>query len=107
MAFPDDERGGSRKRLCARQSRCNDVVKGDIDDLTLLQAIERQINKVELANRFTRAMAVGNPRDFTQVEKEKQHHLLGGTHISKLGTTDRISPSLLKDALQFLSFNLQ
>lgn len=43
-----------------------------IDDLTLRQAIERQLNKVELANRFTRAVAVGNPREFTQVEKEEQ-----------------------------------
>jgi TnpA family transposase len=43
-----------------------------IDDLTLRQAIKRQLNKVELANRFTRAVAVGNPREFTQVEKEEQ-----------------------------------
>ena len=43
-----------------------------IDDLTLRQAIERQLNKVELANRFTRAVAVGNPREFTKVEKEEQ-----------------------------------
>lgn len=43
-----------------------------IDDLTLRQAIERQLNKVELANRFTRAVAVGNPREFTQAEKEEQ-----------------------------------
>lgn len=43
-----------------------------IDDLELRQAIEKQLNKVELANRFTRAVAVGNPREFTQVEKEEQ-----------------------------------
>ena len=43
-----------------------------IDDLALRQAIERQLNKVELANRFTRAVAVGNPREFTQAEKEEQ-----------------------------------
>ena len=42
-----------------------------VDDLDLRQAIERQLNKVELANRFTRAVAVGNPREFTQVEKEE------------------------------------
>ncbi len=28
--------------------------------------------RVELANRFTRAVAVGNPREFTQAEKEEQ-----------------------------------
>lgn len=27
---------------------------------------------MELANRFTRAVAVGNPREFTQTEKEEQ-----------------------------------
>ena len=43
-----------------------------IDDLALRQAIEKQLNKVELANRFTRAVAVGNPREFIQVEKEEQ-----------------------------------
>ena len=43
-----------------------------IDDLELRQAIEKQLNKIELANRFTRAVAVGNPREFTQAEKEEQ-----------------------------------
>jgi TnpA family transposase len=43
-----------------------------VDDIELRQAIERQLNKVELANRFTRAVAVGNPREFTQAEKEEQ-----------------------------------
>lgn len=43
-----------------------------IDDLELRQAIEKQLNKVELANKFTRAVAVGNPYEFTQAEKEEQ-----------------------------------
>lgn len=43
-----------------------------IDDVTLRQAIEKQLNKVELANRFTRAVAVGNPSDFVAGEKEEQ-----------------------------------
>ncbi len=30
------------------------------------------LNKVELANRFTRAVAVGDPRGFSQGEKEEQ-----------------------------------
>ena len=41
-----------------------------VEDLDLRRAIERQLNKVELANRFTRA--VGNPREVTQAEKEEQ-----------------------------------
>ena len=43
-----------------------------IDDLELRQAIEKQLNKVEQANKFTRAVAVGNPNEFTQAEKEEQ-----------------------------------
>jgi len=43
-----------------------------LDDLALRQAIERQLNKIELANRFTRAVAVGSPREFAQVDKEDQ-----------------------------------
>ncbi len=43
-----------------------------LDDVELRQAIEKQLNKVELANRFTRAVAVGDPRGFTQAEKEEQ-----------------------------------
>ena len=43
-----------------------------IDDVELRQAIEKQLNRIELANRFTRAVAVGNPREFTNGEKEEQ-----------------------------------
>lgn len=43
-----------------------------IDDVELREAIEKQLNKVELANKFSRAVAVGNPREFTQAEKEEQ-----------------------------------
>ena len=47
-------------------------ILGYIDKVELRQAIESQLNKVELANRFTRAVAVGNPREFTQGSKEEQ-----------------------------------
>ncbi len=43
-----------------------------INDVELRQAIEKQLNKVELANGFTRAVAVGNPRGFSSGEKEEQ-----------------------------------
>lgn len=43
-----------------------------IDDVELRQTIQKQLNKIELANRFTRAVAVGNPREFIQTEKEEQ-----------------------------------
>jgi TnpA family transposase len=54
-----------------------------IDDLTLRQTIEKQLNKVELANRFTRAVAVGNPREFTQAEKEEQEIAEGCNRLIK------------------------
>ena len=47
-------------------------ILGYIDNVELRQAIESQLNKVELANRFTRDVAVGNPREFTQGDKEEQ-----------------------------------
>ena len=43
-----------------------------LDEVKLRQAIEKQLNKVELANRFTRAVAVGSPREFMQAEKGDQ-----------------------------------
>lgn len=43
-----------------------------LNEVKLRQAIEKQLNKVELANRFTRAVAVGSPREFMQAEKEDQ-----------------------------------
>jgi TnpA family transposase len=43
-----------------------------LNDLGLRQSIEKQLNRVELANKFTRAVAVGNPREFTQTNKEEQ-----------------------------------
>ena len=43
-----------------------------LDDVELRQAIEKQLNNVELTNRFTRAVAVGDPRGYSQGEKEDQ-----------------------------------
>jgi len=43
-----------------------------LDDVKLRQAIEKQLNNIELANRFTRAVAVGDPRGYSQGEKEEQ-----------------------------------
>ena len=43
-----------------------------LDDVELPKAIEKQLNKVELANRFTRSVAVGDPRGFNQAEKTEQ-----------------------------------
>ena len=36
-----------------------------LDDVELRMAIEKQLNRIELGNRFTRAVAVSNQREFT------------------------------------------
>ena len=43
-----------------------------IDDVELRMAIENLLNRIELGNRFTRAIAVGNPREFSDGDKEEQ-----------------------------------
>lgn len=43
-----------------------------IDDPALRMAIERVLNGVEHVHRFTRAVSVGNPREFLQAEKQEQ-----------------------------------
>ena len=43
-----------------------------INQVELRQAIEKQLNKIELANRFTRAVAVGNPNGLEYAEKSEQ-----------------------------------
>ena len=43
-----------------------------IDELALRMAIERVLNGIEHVHRFTRAVSVGNPREFLQAEKQEQ-----------------------------------
>ena len=43
-----------------------------IDDVALRVAIKAQLNQVELANRFTRAVAVGNSREFAYAHQDDQ-----------------------------------
>jgi TnpA family transposase len=43
-----------------------------IGDVELRMAIENVLNRVELGNRFTRAIAVGNPREFSAGDKAEQ-----------------------------------
>ena len=43
-----------------------------IDQVELRQAIEKQLNKIELANGFTRAVAVGNPNGLEHADKADQ-----------------------------------
>ena len=43
-----------------------------IGDVELRMAIENVLNRVELGNQFTRAIAVGNPREFSAGDREEQ-----------------------------------
>jgi TnpA family transposase len=43
-----------------------------IDDPVLRQTIEKQMDRIEHVHRFTRAVSVGNPREFLQAVKEDQ-----------------------------------
>lgn len=46
-----------------------------LEDVVFRQSIEKQLNKVELANRFTKAINVGDSYGFTQGEREDQEIL--------------------------------
>jgi TnpA family transposase len=43
-----------------------------IDEVDLRMSIEGMLNKIELANRFTRAIAIGSPREFASGIPEEQ-----------------------------------
>lgn len=43
-----------------------------IDDVELRMSIEGQLNKIELANKLTRAISVGSPRDYIYAHEEEQ-----------------------------------
>ena len=54
-----------------------------VNDVGLRQTIEKQLNKVELSNRFARAVAVGSPREYAQTEKEEQEIAEGCNRLIK------------------------
>jgi len=58
-----------------------------IDNLELRQMIERQLNKIEQAHRFTRAVSIGNPREFIQAEKQEQEIAEGCKRLIKNSST--------------------
>ena len=62
---------GGRVRDCEATARVLDCLRV-IDDPVLRQAIEKQLDRIEHMHRFTRAVSVGNPREFLQAEKEDQ-----------------------------------
>ena len=43
-----------------------------IDDVKLRQMIEKQLNKLESSNKFSKAVFYGNNQEFQQATKEEQ-----------------------------------
>jgi TnpA family transposase len=58
-----------------------------IDDLELRQAIEKQLNKIENSQQFSRAVSIGNPRGFTQPDKQEQEVAEGCKRLIKNAIT--------------------
>ena len=66
-------RGGRPRAMNEQTIKHAEAMLKDTENYPFIgDVIEKQLNKIELANRFTRAVAVGNPREFTQAEKEEQ-----------------------------------
>ena len=53
------------------------------DDVELRQIIERLLNKIEQAHNFTRAVSIGNRREFIQAEKQEQEVAEGCKRLVK------------------------
>ena len=62
-----------------------------IDDPVLRQAIEKQLDRIEHVHRFTRAVSVGNPREFLQAEKEDQEMAAASCSMNTLPRSSRRS----------------
>ncbi|MBW2664226.1 MAG: Tn3 family transposase [Deltaproteobacteria bacterium] len=58
-----------------------------INNVELRQIIEKQLNKIEQAHNFTRAVSIGNPREFIQVEKQEQEVAEGCKRLIKNSIT--------------------
>jgi TnpA family transposase len=55
-----------------------------IDEVELRKAIERQLNTIEHAHHFTRAVPLGNPREFIPAEKQEQEIAEGCKRLIKI-----------------------
>ena len=53
------------------------------DDLQFKQAIEKQLNKVEGSNKFSKAISFGHNQEFIQSEKESQEIAEGCRRLIK------------------------
>jgi TnpA family transposase len=74
-----------------------------IDDPVLRQAIEKQMDRIEHVHRFTRAVSVGNPREFLQAEKEDQE-MAEAKGARRSGTDGYADRSILKASCSLRRF---
>ncbi len=51
------------------------------------RAIEKQLNKIENSQQFSRAVSIGNPREFTQADKQEQEVAEGCKRLTKNAIT--------------------
>src|SRR6266699_597610 len=51
------------------------------------ERIEKQLNKIENSHQFSRAVSIGNPREFTQAEKQEQEVAEGCKRLIKNAIT--------------------
>jgi Tn3 transposase DDE domain len=61
----------------------------------LRQTIEKQLDRIEHVHRFTRAVSVGNPREFLQAEKEDQEMAAASCSMNTLPRSSKWSANLL------------
>ncbi len=54
-----------------------------VDDLEFRQVIEKQLNKVESSNKFSKAVSYGHNQEFIQSEKEDQEIAEGCRRLIK------------------------
>jgi hypothetical protein len=66
----------------------------------LRQAIEKQLDRIEHVHRFTRAVSVGNPREFLQAEKEDQEMAEACKRLIKSAPTGRLNFRRITGALR-------
>ena len=59
-------------------------------------AIERVLNGVKHVHRFTRAVSVGNPREFLQAEKQEQEMAEACQHLADWESERRACNDLLR-----------
>jgi hypothetical protein len=76
-----------------------------IDEPAVRMAIERVLNGIEHMHRFTRAVSIGNPREFLQAEKQEQEMAEACINIGRKHANPTKPNSFNNDDLAFDRLN--